>query len=338
MLIKTMKWALALVLAVLLVLLAAALALQLGANRALDRDFRYSAAAQKLPPFTPDMGAGIATLDANGHTFRVRFAGFNGDSSREAVILLHGFPVTSAMWLPLIEPLAAAGYRVIAPDQRGYSPGARPEGFEHYRTDTLKEDILAIADALALEQFHLVGHDWGAVAGWVTVMAAPQRITSWTGLSVAHPAAFFDAIQNDPDQQARSRYVMLFVTPWLPEALFTNNDQAFLRTLYRNMSNEQRGEYLAMFAEPGAMTAALNWYRASAIAPQTLADRALEVSTPTLFIWGNQDEAIAASGVANQARYMKGPYRLIELDASHWLVTDAADTVLAELLDHLAAH
>jgi pimeloyl-ACP methyl ester carboxylesterase len=335
MLLKTIKWVLIALLAALLV---AALVLDIGARRALDNEGLYTAAAESLPAFEPDMGAGLAGLTVDGQTFRLRVAGFNGDADRPAVMLLHGFPVTSAMWLPLIEPLAAAGFRVVAPDQRGYSPLARPEGAPAYRLDLLSADILAIADALGLDRFHLVGHDWGAISGWYTVMHHPQRFASWTGLSVPHPAAFMEAVQNDPDQRSRSRYVMLFVTPWLPEVLFTRNDLGWLRTLYQDMGAGQRVEYLAAFAEPGALTAALNWYRATAFHPLEEDSMAIPVSTPTLFIWGNRDQAIAASGVAAQQAYLEGPYREVELDAGHWLVNEAADTVLAELLGHLSSY
>ena len=160
------------------------------------------------------MTVSIRELSANGMTFRCREAGPEGG---EPVILLHGFPETSHMWLPLMERLAGEGYRCLAPDQRGYSPGARPEGIENYRYQDVAGDVVALADAAGFDRFHLVGHDWGAGCGWVVVALTPGRLLSWTSLSTPHVGAFGRAIRNDPDQANRSQYITFFQTPGVAE-------------------------------------------------------------------------------------------------------------------------
>src|SRR3970040_2843717 len=155
----------------------------------------------------------ITEIAANGMTFRARVAGESG----EPVILLHGFPETSHMWVNLLPKLEEAGYRCVAPDQRGYSAGARPKGIENYTYRAIASDVIAIADAVGFEKFHLIGHDWGAGAGWAARAVHPERIRSWAALSVPHIASFGAAIREDPDQQKRSEYVTFFQEPGVAE-------------------------------------------------------------------------------------------------------------------------
>ena len=299
----------------------------------LDRDFKHTKNTATLPLFSSEISTGMVRINANGFEFRARIAG--NVQGVETVILLHGFPVTSAMWEPIITPLANAGYRVIAFDQRGYSPGARPKDPAAYAIPNLVSDVIAIAEAVNAEKFHLIGHDWGAVVGWNTVMDHPDRVMSWTGLSIAHPAAFADALQNDPDQQARSGYFTLFTMPLVPEALFTFNDLMVLTGAYSGMRESQIEEYRAVFSEPGALTAALNWYRQMGASFVSSPEVNLEISTPTLFIWGNNDPSAGRVAVDGQEKYLKGYYRRIELDAQHWLVTSHSDEIVQAVLEHL---
>ena len=338
MILKITKWVLILI-AILVIGLVTLL--ETGSRLSVDRDYSHSQNTEALPEFSSQTQSGLVRIAANGYEFRARIAGFgqaDGAADKPAVILLHGFPVSSAMWIELMEPLARAGYRVLAFDQRGYSPGARPGDVDAYTVDKLSDDVIAVADSVGLEQFHLIGHDWGAVIGWTTIMRHPPRVLSWTGLSIAHPAAFSAALEYDPDQKSRSRYFMLFITPWLPEALFSFNDFKMLKGVYSNMSAQQREEYLALFSEPGALTAALNWYRAMTVSLNSVGDLAIEVTTPTLFIWGNNDQAVGRWGVEAQEQYMSGPYELIELDAGHWLMEDYPREITAAVLQHLAAY
>ena len=169
-------------------------------------------------------------------------------------------------------------------------------------------------------------------------MQHPGRIVSWTALSIAHPAAFGAALQNDPDQQSKSSYFLLFQTPWLPETLFTFNSLSALDMMYSTMSSEQIDEYHSVFAEPGALTGALNWYRAMTLGQDGSDDVSMKVSTPTLFIWGNHDEAVGRVAIEMQTEYITGPYSEIELDAGHWLLTDSPREVVESVVRHLTTY
>ncbi|MBI5284617.1 MAG: alpha/beta hydrolase [Chloroflexi bacterium] len=274
----------------------------------------------------------IRNIDANGMTFRCREAGTAG----EPVILLHGFPETSHMWLPLMDRLAAEGYRCLAPDQRGYSPGARPEGADHYRYIDTASDVVALADAWGAGRFHLVGHDWGAGCGWAVVALHPERLLSWSALSVPHVAAFGAAIRNDPDQRKRSEYVTFFQQPGAAEAFFSANDFAALKGIWSASAPDEVAEYLSVLTQSGALTAALNWYRGSRGIDPVDADVTFgDVTTPTLTIWGNQDVAIGRASVEAAAAYMRGPYTFVELGAGHWLIQEQPARVIDEVLAHL---
>ncbi len=333
-LLRILKW---MIIAAIAVIVGFAVMLLGGSQLSLDRDYTHTQETAALPAFTPIGGSGLVTISANGHQFRARIAGFDGNDEKPAVMLLHGFPVTSAMWVDLIQPLEDAGYRVVAFDQRGYSPGARPEDISEYTIDKLSADVIAVADATGMDRFHLIGHDWGAGVGWSIVLGQPTRLLSWTGLSIAHPAAFTDALANDPDQQARSSYFLFFRTPLLPETVFTFNGLQILMSFYGEMSRLQRDEYFSVFSEPGALTSGLNWYRAMNQSLTGGDEIESDVSIPTLFIWGNNDGAVGRVAVESMAQYMKGPYLEIELDAGHWLMVDYPAEVTDAVLDHLAA-
>ena len=319
-------------------LLLAALALHFSARAALDHEFTYTAATEKLPWLTPDAPDGIVKVRSGDFVFRTRVAGFTTNPEGPVVLLLHGWPTTSAMYIDLIPQLAAAGFRVLAPDQRGYSPGARPRGSAAYGVDLLARDMFEFATSVGAERFHLLGHDWGAVVGWQMVLMEPDRLMSWTALSIPHIAAFNEAIAEDPEQRSRSAYIVLFATPWLAESLFAMRDMLAMRVALEPMSDTQMSEYLAMLREPGALTATFNWYRATvsdAPAPSTLEG---EVHTPTLFVWGGNDPAVARYGVEAQRKYMKGPFEEVEVDAGHWLLREQGEATTVAVLSHLARY
>ena len=321
----------------LLLLIITLLVFMTSSKLSMDRDLVHTKTSKNLPKFDPSTDESMVNISSRNMTFRARIAGFNGDESKPVIILLHGFPVTSAMWIDLITPLKEAGYRVVAFDQRGYSPEARPSDLDSYTIPQLTNDVFAIADAIGAKKFHLVGHDWGAVVGWSAVLSSPSRVVSWTALSIAHPAAFGAALQDDPDQQSRSSYFAFFQTPWLPETVFSFNNFRVLKTLYKGMKEEQQEEYIDVFSEPRALTLALNWYRS--IGKNNLINRDtnlnLDVLTPTLFIWGNQDQAVGRVATESMTQFMKGPYTNIELEAGHWLFVDEPDRVIHEILFHI---
>ncbi len=317
-----------------------AIALVISYQWALDSEYRHTAATRALPLYPAPAQDGLLRVAVADREFRVRTAGCEPEAdqaSKPAVILLHGWPVTSAMWLRLIDPLASAGYCVLAPDQRGYSPGARPDSVQDYALHTLSSDVLALADAFGLRRFHLVGHDWGSAIGWGVVMRVPERIITWSALSIPHPAAFARAVEEDAEQRASSSYFLLFRTPWLAEGIFAFADMALYKAVYTGMSEQQTEEYLRVLREPGAMTATFNYYRAMN-ANALDSNAAMKVATPTLFIWGNADPAVARSGVEWQQDYMTGPYTQVELSAGHWLFVDEPDRVISLITNHIQTH
>ncbi len=313
----------------------AVLVLTIGSLMSLDWKKQHTAASDNLR-FLNDVRTtpgGLALIPVGNMRFRARVA--NLSSQGEGIIMLHGFPQTSASWKPLIDAAAARDYRAIAFDQRGYSPGARPGGIDAYTINQLVSDVIGVADAAGFDRFHLVGHDWGSAVGWSVVMAHPERILTWSSLSIAHPFAFVQAVQSDPDQKKRSSYFLLFRTPWLPELLLSFNNLQRLRSIaYQSAPPDHLDEYLSVFAEPGALTGALNWYRAMGRGSSPPANPNIE--TPVLFIWGNRDPAAGRKAVELQEQYIRGVYRKIELDAGHWLLETRTDDVVNAVLEHIA--
>jgi pimeloyl-ACP methyl ester carboxylesterase len=322
-------------LVLLLLIVGALLVLWLGARASLDGERAHTRQTATLPEFDGSAASPVRIV-AGEQTFRARVAGFQREDPEGSLMLLHGFPETSAMWIPLIDAAGAAGYRVVAFDQRGYSPGARPDEVSAYAMDRLSEDVFNVADAVGFERFHLVGHDWGSAVGWNMVLGRSDRIQTWTSLSIPHIAAFGAALQSDPDQQQRSSYMLLFRTPWLPEQLFAFNGFALLGSLYAEHGDTQRDEYLAVLSEPGGLSGALNWYRAAAPSPASATD--LHVTIPVLFIWGSRDPAVGRATVDGQRQYMPEEFSEVELDAGHWLMESHGELISEAVLNHLERH
>ena len=271
-------------------------------------------------------------LTAGSFTFDALAAGPAGG---DIVLLLHGFPQSSYEWRAQLQALGDAGYRAVAPDQRGYSPRARPVGVEHYRAEHLVADVLAIADALGAPRFHLVGHDWGAAVAWHVAGRHPERLRSLTPVSVPHPAAFANALQGD-DQRQRSSYIDLFRQEGKAEELLLEEDGNRLRAMFAagGLAGDVE-EYVRRMQEPGAMTAALNWYRAVDIGS---IEGLGPITTPTMFVWSTNDMALGREGAEATAKYVDGPYRFEVLEGvSHWIPEEAADALCRLLLDHLAS-
>ncbi|MFV2091146.1 MAG: alpha/beta fold hydrolase, partial [Pseudomonadales bacterium] len=206
----------------------ALVALWISASLSLERSGSHTFASAALPGFGDSTSQRLVQIEANGHTFRARIGGFDNPNPEGDLLLLHGFPETSIMYETLIDAASRAGFRVVAFDQRGYSPGARPEGSSSYTGRQLVDDALAVADAVGFDRFHLVGHDWGAGVGWQMVFDSPQRLLSYSALSIPHLGAFVAALAEDPEQQSRSAYMGFFQLPWLPEQTFAVNDFAML--------------------------------------------------------------------------------------------------------------
>lgn len=272
-------------------------------------------------------------LDVGGLTFDALTA---GPDDGDLVLLLHGFPQTSQCWTSQLRTLAEAGYRVVAPDQRGYSPDARPADVSDYRIADLVGDVLGFADALGVDRFHLVGHDWGAAIGWQVAGRHAERLLTFTSVSVPHPAAFGEALTaGEGDQAQRSSYVAMFQAEGAEEGMLAN-DAVGLKLIYlgAGMTDEQAQPYLAALGTTEALGAALNWYRAASL---TDIDGFGTVTTPTLYIWSTDDPALGREAAEATGRFVDGPYHFVVLEGiGHWVPEQAPDQVSALLLDHLA--
>ena len=260
----------------------------------------------------------------------------SGPSGGQLVLLLHGWPQFADSWAPLLRSLGAAGYRAIAVDQRGYSPGARPDDVAAYGIGALTGDVLSFADQLGAKRFHLVSHDWGAIVGWHLASDRPERLLSFTTLATPHLAALAEARASDPDQQARSAYIGIFRLPGgVAERTLLADDAAKLRAVYQGKpSPEQIVNNVRRLTEPGALTAVLNWYRAYEFV--TLPG---PVSVPTLYLWGTDDLALGERAARGTAAHVTGPYRFEALaGTSHWIVDEIPERVASEVLAHLGTY
>jgi pimeloyl-ACP methyl ester carboxylesterase len=325
--VTTLRWIL---LAVIALGVGAPVLLYASARRSLDAARTHTAKTLALPL----LGAtdeGLVRIPARGLEFRARVAGLANDGP--GVIFLHGFPETSVMWEPLLTAASEAGFRAVAFDQRGYSPGARFEDTEAYGIEELVADLFGVADAVGFERFHLVGHDWGSVVGWVATGSEPGRVLSWASLSIPHPRA----VQEARGENGPPLYVRVFRTPGVGETLFLAGGMRVLRSMNPDLPPEHLEEYVAVFSEPGAMTAALDWYRAIEIpASFSLVG---EVSQPVLYVFGNRDMPVFVGKDvrARQPRFVTGPSHSVELDAGHWLIQEKPDAIVSEVMEHLRA-
>ncbi|MFE6861815.1 alpha/beta fold hydrolase [Nocardia sp. NPDC057668] len=248
--------------------------------------------------------------------FEVHRAGPVSTAQRTTALLLHGFPQSAASWHAVAQHLSAFGITSYAPNQRGYSAGARHHPVEAYRLSELVADVVGLCDALALDTVHLVGHDWGAIVAWATAAHHPDRVTSLTAVSVPHPAAFARAIGTDPEQQEMSAYLGLLEQDGTADLLLTN-DAAALRLGYGDaLTRETADAHIRLLSEPGAMSAALNWYRARG----TSWHEVPPVTVPTTFVWGADDMAVSRSAAYGCAEHVTAPYEFVELAATgHWV-------------------
>lgn len=263
-------------------------------------------------------------------TFDVRLAGTEDGTP---AMLLHGFPETSLSWSSVAPLLADAGLRVIAPDQRGYSPGARPTAVNDYATDLLAADAIAIADALGLDSFHLVGHDWGAAVAWVAAASHPDRLLSLTAVSVPHLAAYGAALRDDPDQQQRASYIGLLRQAGKADHLLLEDHGKRLLAMYGEaVPPERAAGYVEHLSQPGALTAALNWYRAMHADLASLPP----VTVPTTYVWSDDDMAIGRAPAEQCGDFVDADYTFVELKGvTHWIPEEAPEALAAAIIERV---
>jgi pimeloyl-ACP methyl ester carboxylesterase len=263
-----------------------------------------------------------------------------GLSDGPPVVLLHGFPQVNTSWSRVIDRLSEAGYRCLAPNQRGYSPGARPTRRRDYRMPELVEDVRALIDASGASRVHLVRHDWGAAVCWGVAAQLPDRVATVSPLSVPHPAAFLKALMTSR-QGLASWYMYAFQLARLPELfiLGRQGNTARLAKVLRSsgQSAEAADRDARAMAEPGALTAALNWYRAMPLSDMRSAMG--KISVPTLYVWSDGDTAVLSKAARNCGRYVTGEYRYEVLHGvSHWIPDERPDAIADLLLEWFATH
>ncbi len=268
-----------------------------------------------------------ATIGAGSLDVRV-----DGPDDGQPIMLLHGFPQTSLSWAAVVPPLVAAGYRVIAPDQRGYSPGARPVGVEHYGADLLADDVTELADALGIDSFHLVGHDWGACVAWVLATRQPDRVRTLTAVSVPHLTAFGRVLKESEDQRAMSRYMQLFRAPdeKAEDVLLDDGARRITEFYEGKVPADALAEYERLFSDRPTLTAALSYYRAMSSWLNELPD----VTVPTTYVWSTGDHALGREGAESCGDHIDADYRFVELaDVSHWIPDEAPDALADAIID-----
>ena len=262
-----------------------------------------------------------------------------GPADGRLVVLLHGFPQMPSMWRSQLKALADAGYRAVAPAQRGYSERARPEEVSEYHVDELVGDVAGFADALGADRFDLVGHDWGAIVGWHFAHRHADRLRSWTAVSVPHMAGVQKALSSGTsDQKQRSSYIEVFrAEGHVAERILLEDDAERLRRLLSFPGADESfiEETVRAFEQPGRLTAALNWYRAM---ERPRFEGSPDVYVPTLFIGSTNDIAVSMDSIERCGDYVKGPFRCEILDGiSHWVPDEAPEDVNRLLLEHLAS-
>lgn len=268
----------------------------------------------------------LTTYSHDGLAFDVLDA---GPEDGAPVVLLHGFPQRASSWDGVAARLHREGFRTLAPDQRGYSPGARPGERRAYAVPRLVGDVVAMVDAVGGDPVHLVGHDWGAVVAWALSAERPDLVRSLTSVSVPHPQAFLRSMTRSP-QLLRSWYFLPFNVPGLVERLAARAPGSFAAMLRRTgMTPAMAQDVLTGVVEYGALPGALSWYRALPVSRPAGVGR---VRVPTTHVWSTGDTTLDRRGAELTAAWVAAPYRLEVLEGlSHWIPEEAPE-VLARIV------
>ena len=262
--------------------------------------------------------AAVDSYRHDGLTFDVLDA---GPRDGVPVVLLHGFPQDATSWNAVAGHLNAAGLRTLAPDQRGYSPGARPPQRRAYTPDLLADDVIALLDAAGVQRAHLVGHDWGGFVAWHLAGRNPDRLWTVTPVSVPHPQSFLRSLVRS-DQLLRSWYMAAFQLPVLPErGVFRSLGPALRRS---GLPAEAARHVTDRFRTAADLTTAMDWYRGL---PFAFRSPTRPSRVPTTFVWGRGDRFLGRAGAEGTVAFVQADYRFVELDAGHWI----PDTHPAEL-------
>jgi len=274
------------------------------------------------------------TIATNGIRLHAVEAGPEGGP---LVILLHGFPEFWYSWRHQIEPLAAAGFRVLAPDQRGYNLSDKPKPVSAYNLDTLARDIVGVIDDAGAAKAHVVGHDWGGAVAWWLGIRYPERLERLALLNIPHPVVMRRALRKNPTQRKKSWYIFFFQLPVLPERTFRAG--GFARGIKALQGTSRPGTftgadldlYREAWSRPGAVRSMIHWYRA-ALRAQPKLPSSLRVPVPTLLLWGTQDRFLGREMARPSIDLCDdGRLEFVE-EASHWIQHEEPERVNRELL------
>ncbi|HTG32552.1 MAG TPA: alpha/beta hydrolase [Thermoanaerobaculia bacterium] len=260
-----------------------------------------------------------------------------GPESGPLLILLHGFPEFWYGWRRQIEPLAAAGFHVLVPDQRGYNLSDKPASIAAYNIDNLARDIVGLIDEAGAAKAYVAGHDWGGAVGWWLGVKHPERLEKLALLNIPHPLVMKRAVRKDPAQRKKSSYIFFFQLPWLPEHSFRKNN--FARGVKSLQGSSRPGTFtdadLALYREawsqPGEVRSMIHWYRAS-LRSQPESPASPRVRVPTLLLWGEKDRFLGRE-MAQPSIDLCDDGRLVFVaEASHWIQHEEPERVTRELL------
>lgn len=277
--------------------------------------------------------------------------GMAGPADAPAAILLHGFPESHRTWRG-VAPLLEDRFRLIMPDQRGFAGSDRPLDVSEYATDKLIDDIFALAEALHVKSFALVGHDWGGAIAWPAAMRGDPRLTKLAIVNAPHPVIFQKSLIEDAAQRAASQYINWFRTPGAEKAIEAMGFDAFFEKTFMShveiatVSEEEKREYLAEWSQPGGMLPMLNWYRATKLMvpppgatlplPDFLLRAFPKIHVPTLVVWGLKDTALLPVQLEGLDALVDD-LRVVKLaDVGHFAPWEAPDEVASALRDFLA--
>jgi pimeloyl-ACP methyl ester carboxylesterase len=274
-------------------------------------------------------GSNTKQIEVNGINFNIVDEG-----EGQPVLLLHGFPDSSLLWRNQLPALTKAGFRIIAPDQRGFGESEKPQDVQSYSFDKLLSDVTGILDACDVQKVHVIGHDWGAFVAWALASFVPDRVDRLVVLSVAHPQAFASA---GIEQYEKSWYMQFFQNPFAEEVL-KRDDWQLMRAWLRDTTDTER--YLDDLVRPGALTGGLNWYRANAT-PEAIfgvspAIPWQPVKADTLGVWSDGDAYLVEKSFHDTPQFVAGRWRYERIEGcDHWIPLGAADRLNSLLLDFL---
>ncbi|MGE5543417.1 MAG: alpha/beta fold hydrolase [Bacillota bacterium] len=267
-------------------------------------------------------------IETNGVKLHVMEA---GPAEGPMIMFLHGFPEFWFAWRKQIGYFADRGYLVVVPDQRGYNLSDKPEGIAAYKTDELAKDVIGLLDFYGREQIYLVGHDWGASVSWWTALKYPERIKRLVIMNVPHPKVMNRNMLTNPRQMQRSWYIFFFQLPNAPEKLASANNFEWPVSVLASTSRpgtfkpEELEEYRKAFAQPGAFSSMVNWYRAS-LQCRNEPPASFRITMPLLILWGLDDVAIIPEQADQSLEYCDQA-RLVKFDCTHWIQHEKPDEV-----------